>query len=143
MTPFALANVNDKSAVTVVVDQNILQSSTLALRAFSATDSMFIKSSALKAFLDATVPDHSVLDFANLSAPAAPAPLKKENSKSEKVDGGEKDIIIGMTVKKEENFPKWYEQVLVRRFLLIILWTNPQQLTTFLLHTLSLRLKPK
>ena len=134
MTPFALANVNDKSAVTVVVDQNILQSSTLAFRAFSATDSMFIKSSALKAFLDATVPDHSVLDFANLSAPAAaaaPAPLKKENSKTEKADGGEKDIIIGMTVKKEENFPKWYEQVLVRRFLLIIPWTNShQQLTT-------------
>ena len=110
VTPFALANVEDKSVVTVLVNQTILQSSTLSFRAFSAADSFFIKSSALKAFLTATVPDHSVLDFANLSAPA---PLKKENSKTEKPDGGEKEIIIGMTVKKEENFPKWYEQVLV------------------------------
>ena len=109
VTPFALSNVQDKSTITVVVDQTIYSSQKLSLRAFSSTKSIFIQSSSLKSYLEATVPETLVLDFANLSPPA---PLKKGNSKTEKIEG-EKEIIIGMTVKKEDNFPKWYEQVLV------------------------------
>lgn len=125
--PFALSNVQDKSTVTVVIDQNILKSQKLAFRAFSGSESLLIPTSSFTSYLETTVSDHKVLDFSNLSAPAAaPEQLKKDNS-STAIGGGnsinaslgtdffviEKEVLIGMTVTKEENFPKWYEQVLV------------------------------
>jgi prolyl-tRNA synthetase len=108
VTPFALASVEDKSGVTVIVDSNVYSTNKLAFRAFSASNSMFVDVSDLKSFLQSQSPEHQVLDFTNLSTPTASTPAKKE----EKSD--DKEVLIGMTVTKEDNFPKWYEQVLTR-----------------------------
>ncbi|KAJ3307174.1 hypothetical protein HDV03_002685 [Kappamyces sp. JEL0829] len=112
LTPFAIASVQDKSAVTVVVDKNVGSASKVAFRAFSGTESLVLDTKDLTAFLTAVAPDHQVLDFANLSKPSTPV------KEAEKSDGAahllEKEILIGLTATKEDNFPKWYEQVLTR-----------------------------
>lgn len=123
MTPFSTANVSDKSTITVVIDENIIKQPelVLAFRYFSAEESVFVASKDLKAFLDTHAGDYLVLDFNNLPSPS-PAPAASY-AKVAKVTEGlgilanlstEKEVLIGLTVTKEENFPKWYEQILTR-----------------------------
>ncbi|KAL2916905.1 hypothetical protein HK105_203684 [Polyrhizophydium stewartii] len=113
-TPFALANVADKSAVTVVVDRNVIEfNGHLAFRAFGADKSLLVEASHFKAFLDAQLGSFEPKDFAALLAGgAAPAPAPAAKAKKEASD--EKEVLIGLTVKKNEDFPTWYSQVLLR-----------------------------
>ncbi|KAJ3321546.1 hypothetical protein HDV06_004082 [Boothiomyces sp. JEL0866] len=116
LTPFAIENVQDKSTVTVVVDENIVNNGelNLAFRHFSATETFFVKSAGFKQFLDAHAGEYQAVDYNNLTAPAAApgSPKAKKTKEAEKTE--ESQVIIGLTVTKEENFPKWYEQVLTK-----------------------------
>ncbi|KAJ3313849.1 hypothetical protein HDV04_001410 [Boothiomyces sp. JEL0838] len=116
VTPFSIANVEDKSTVTVVVDENIINNGALNLgfRNFSATETLFVNSDGFKRFLDAHAGEYQAVDFNNLTAPAAApsSPKAKKTKEAEKTE--ESQVIIGLTVTKEENFPKWYEQVLTK-----------------------------
>jgi prolyl-tRNA synthetase len=100
--------------VTVVVDENLLKDVNLnvAFRGFSGEKSLVITSASLKSYLDTFAGEYKVLDLNNLQNPTQAAPAKGQRVDSAK-KAGEKEILIGLTVKKEENFPKWYEQVLV------------------------------
>lgn len=116
VTPFALANVEEKSNVTVVVDHLLLQETNAAFRAFSGTESMIVPITDFKTFMGTHGGDFQTLEFANLK-PVTPAANDKSNSKSslsKSEKDGEKEVLIGLTVTKEENFPKWYEQILTR-----------------------------
>ncbi|KAJ3276424.1 hypothetical protein HDV01_005047 [Terramyces sp. JEL0728] len=116
LTPFAIENVQDKSSVTVVVDESMANNAglNLAFRSFSATETFFVKSDGFKKFLDAHAGEYQAVDFNNLAAPAAApsSPKAKKTKEAEKTE--ESQVIIGLTVTKEENFPKWYEQVLTK-----------------------------
>lgn len=68
LTPFALSNVKDKSAVTVVIDQNVFEKNNLAFRGFDSAKSLFVASTDLKAFLETSGIELNILDFANLRA---------------------------------------------------------------------------
>lgn len=75
----------DKSSVTVVVDQNIFNDQTLAFRAFSGSNSITLHSDGLKSFLDVHAEGYQVLDFSNLVA-ASPAPTSRDKpAKTKKV----------------------------------------------------------
>jgi prolyl-tRNA synthetase len=120
VTPFSLVNVKEKSTVTIVVDHLLLQQENAAFRAFSGTESLLLSIEDFKSFLGSEGGDYQTLEFANLK-PASPAtgssPKEKSNSKNSTTNPekeGEKEVLIGLTVTKEENFPKWYEQVLTR-----------------------------
>lgn len=77
-----MLNVVNKASVTVVIDENIFKADKLAFRAWSGSDSLFVSSSALKAFLGEHAGEYQTLDFANLSAPAV------EKKEVEKTEGG-------------------------------------------------------
>lgn len=44
-------------------------------------------------------------------ANAKPAAAPKKN---EKAGGGQKESLLGITTRKEDNFPKWYKEVITR-----------------------------
>ncbi|KAJ3269388.1 hypothetical protein HK104_005128, partial [Borealophlyctis nickersoniae] len=121
-TPFALTNVADKSTVTVVVDASLLSvpDRHLAFRGYSSDHTFFVTASQLKSFLDGEGVAYNVVNFGELGqAKEAPKAEKKakEAPKAEKKekDASEgKEVLIGLTVKKDEDFPKWYTQVLAR-----------------------------
>ncbi|KAJ2998381.1 hypothetical protein HDV02_004596 [Globomyces sp. JEL0801] len=115
LTPFALENVDDKASVIVVLDSNIANQSdlSLAFRAFSETETLILSSQDLQQYLQTHGGDFKVVDFDNLAAPAAASPAqKKKGGKEVAKKSDEKEIIIGLTVTKEENFPKTKTEML-------------------------------
>jgi prolyl-tRNA synthetase len=92
ITPFALENVEDKSTITVVIDQNMLNDVSLAFRGFSGSNSFIVSSAGLKTFLDTHGGEYKVVDLANLVA-ASPQPAKKEKP-SKQVKEKESDGIF-------------------------------------------------
>ena len=93
----------------MAVDAKLFSQEKLVFRAFSSTESAVITSAGLKAFLDQHCPEHQVLDFNQLTANP-----EKTEKKEKKTKGDEKEILIGMTAKKDEDFPNWYSQVLLK-----------------------------
>jgi prolyl-tRNA synthetase len=111
-TPFLLDKLVDKNSVTVVLDQKMVdQDILLAFRAHSDEKSLLISSGCMIKYLDSHAIEYKVIDFDNIDTPVQATAQKQKKSNDTSVK--EKEIIIGLTVKKEENFPKWYEQVLV------------------------------
>ena len=101
-TPFALGTVQDKSAVTVVIDSDALTSpgKYLAFRNFSSDSTLFIQAAQLRAFLSAIAVTFTELKLADFAAPAsvpksdaskgakAQAPkVKAEVAKADAADG--------------------------------------------------------
>ncbi|TPX42886.1 proline---tRNA ligase [Synchytrium endobioticum] len=126
VTPFALGNVQDPSSIVVVVDQALAHvSAPLAFRAFASTSSLTVSLSDLQKYLSNTTVDNKIVDFGALggctSAPATNGVAAKAPSKAEKkaepssttADAdGDKSVLIGIDVKKTEDFSEWYQQVL-------------------------------
>ncbi|KAJ1330264.1 proline-tRNA ligase [Batrachochytrium salamandrivorans] len=108
-TPFAMVNVEDKTSVIVVVDKNIMTASGhLVCRAFGDNASLFFEVAGFTAFMDANAGVYAIHDFSAPAAAAAPsAKSKKEVVKKDQADG-EKEVVIGLTYKKEEDFSNWY-----------------------------------
>ncbi|KAJ3119229.1 hypothetical protein HK098_005674 [Nowakowskiella sp. JEL0407] len=124
VSPFALSNVKDKSTISVIVDSSLFANNDtpLGFRLYSETTSIFVSASGVKSFLD-NYGEYTVFDFSSLGAPAAaPASAstpkaekkvekKPVEAKVEKADDGGKEVKIGIEVKKNEDFPMWYQQV--------------------------------
>ncbi|TPX36032.1 proline---tRNA ligase [Synchytrium microbalum] len=124
VTPFALANVQDPSTVMVVLDKALTESSApIAFRAFASTASIAVSIADLQKYLASTKVEVKTVEFASFggasaagaeksAAAKAPkaAPVKAEPSAAEA--DGDKSVLIGIDVKKSENFPEWYQQVL-------------------------------
>ena len=113
VTPFAMADIADKQSIKVLVDHNMTNAKQqLAFRAFAADQSFIVAPEGLNKFLAVHGGKYDVLDFADLdkTANAPPEKLKKDLQQPE----GEKEVLIGITAKKNEDFPSWYQQVVVR-----------------------------
>jgi hypothetical protein len=89
-------------------------SALLAFRAGSSTQSFLLKAQDLKAYIDSLgLSDVQILDFT--ATETAPAPQgKTPKASSVESTTGEKEVQMGVTVKKDEDFPTWYSQVLTR-----------------------------
>ncbi|KAJ3216070.1 hypothetical protein HDU67_009950 [Dinochytrium kinnereticum] len=127
VSPFALVNVEDKASISVVVDSRLFAKPTthLCFRAFSATQSVFVSAANVRSFISGEGFEIKSVDFANLTVPAA-APAAAKSAKSAAAskpktggaaaaeEGSSKEVKIGIEVKKSEDFPLWYQQVLTR-----------------------------
>ncbi|KAI9202618.1 uncharacterized protein BJ171DRAFT_512715 [Polychytrium aggregatum] len=128
VTPFALSNVVDKATIGVVIDDNVFADPErfLGFRAFAPDKTLFVQAAHVKSFLEDNGVDATILNFEQLasSAPASTTSTPKE-TKAAKVakpvataatnaDSGDKQILIGIDAKKDEDFSTWYTQVLTR-----------------------------
>ncbi|KAI9034448.1 hypothetical protein DFJ74DRAFT_649561 [Hyaloraphidium curvatum] len=128
-SPFSVLNLKDKSQLNVVLDQSIgaLEPSTKLLFRTPAKDSsIVVAAGSLLKFLEAQSLDMVTLDLGALAAPAsaaaAPAPKKAEKKAAAEAGAkedadkaeGQKEVMIGIQAKKEEDLPTWYSQVLRR-----------------------------
>ncbi|OAJ37110.1 hypothetical protein BDV3_000156 [Batrachochytrium dendrobatidis] len=118
-TPFALVDVEDKSSVIVVVDKNIpVAPGHLICRAFGPDASLFVEVAGFTKFLDVHGGAYTIHDFSALAAAAPSVSKAKKEATSDivKKDAaeGEKEVMIGITAKKNEDFANWYSQVLLR-----------------------------
>jgi prolyl-tRNA synthetase len=104
-------NVND---CAVLVDSQVLNAQNLAFRATSGTKSALITGQMLKDYYDLNFPQHVILDFDSLAVDALAS--KVQDTKLAKVakPQDDKEVQIGITVKKMEDFSTWYSQVVVR-----------------------------
>ncbi|WFD33527.1 proline--tRNA ligase [Malassezia cuniculi] len=123
VSPLSVTSEN-ASRVRVALDAAVAESSDLfAVRARSSSETVFIPGTAVAAYLASTGVQIDTLAFADLAA-AAPAPAAGGAAKSQPapktkpaLPGAENARIadaelIGITVRKELDFPEWYQQVL-------------------------------
>lgn len=111
--------------ITVVVDSALSTSAMpLAFHPDAMDRTVLVSSSDLLALLKTVGVEPRVVDFAALAA-AVPAPVVKETKKeagavankkptanaTSAIGGHEKEVKIGIEVKKDEDFPLWYQQV--------------------------------
>lgn len=107
VTPFAIAKVDAKDTITLILDQNLPTDKPLAFRAESDTNSTLVSLENLTSFLESNEIKFLTQDLTATAAPATSKPTAKSNE-------DEKEVIIGLTAKKEEDFPSWYQQIVVR-----------------------------
>ena len=107
VTPFQIGNMTGGGKVLLVIGTDVVNcGQDLAFRAYSATSSMFVNYQGIKQYLNSIGFEFKEVDLEN----PGEAPQKVVETVAEK---GEKEVLMGITVAKEENFSKWYEQVLV------------------------------
>lgn len=123
VTPFALSNVEDKSTLTIAIDAAILAlpgSSFLGFHPFANDKSFFVTVDKFKHYFTAESISYETIDtkaLATAAATPAPAAAKTNGTaaaSSSTVNDGSKVVQIGIEAKKDENFPAWYQQVLLR-----------------------------
>ncbi|KAI9143067.1 hypothetical protein BKA69DRAFT_1026969 [Paraphysoderma sedebokerense] len=129
VSPFVLAAKPADTIIHVFVDQALLDSKTpLAFHPSDSSKSVFISPADFVKVLSSFNVEHKPYDFASTAAAAAPAAgaapakkpqekkLKVEKPKMEKKDATaeERQTTIGIDAKKDEDFAKWYQQVLTR-----------------------------
>ncbi|RUS26502.1 hypothetical protein BC938DRAFT_470686 [Jimgerdemannia flammicorona] len=122
VSPFALAHVKDLTHVHLVVDSALLAIPAdhhIAFHPSAADKTSFISVAHLRAFFTHVRKDFIEVDFKALASEVgAPAPAKAEGSKKEATK--KEDAVIegaaqiGIEVRKELDFPKWYQQVLTK-----------------------------
>lgn len=112
VSPFSVT-ADNASKLRVVVDQDMIDSNaTYAVHARSASETVFVTGAALLAYLSETHVPLDTIAFSSLQAPAPAAPAEKPAPKA-KVDAKIADAeLIGITVRKDLDFPEWYQQVL-------------------------------
>ena len=114
VSPFSVTAEN-ASKLRVVVDQDMVDSGAIyAVHARSASETVFVTGAALVAYLTNVQASMDTVAFSTLTAPAKPqqSEVQKPVSKS-KQDAKIQDAeLIGITVRKELDFPEWYQQVL-------------------------------
>ncbi|ORY36275.1 prolyl-tRNA synthetase [Rhizoclosmatium globosum] len=123
-SPFTLANfTGDKSTVLVAVEKSLLAETAVGFRNFSGEESILVSGAALRKFIEASGFTVTEFDAAALAAPASAAggaaasPKAKQAKAPAVVEKKKEDdgaIKIGIEVKKNEDFPGWYTQVLVK-----------------------------
>ncbi|WFD31203.1 proline--tRNA ligase [Malassezia sp. CBS 17886] len=125
VSAFSVTKENAKK-VRVLLDQDMLNRDTLlAVHARSAAETVFVPAGALQRYLESTGVQLDVAPFSALTT-VAPAPYvrgtphadvhsapkaepKRANAEAAKIPEAE---LIGITVRKDLDFPEWYQQVL-------------------------------
>ena len=116
VSPFSVTPAN-AGKVRVVLDEKVAQSTdSFAVRANSATETLFVQGSALPKYLGSTGVQLDVVAFDALAAGASapqekPAPKPKAAAGAVDAKIAEAEL-IGITVHKDLDFPEWYQQVL-------------------------------
>ncbi|KAG1147035.1 hypothetical protein G6F37_004337 [Rhizopus arrhizus] len=120
VSPFALSNVTDLANVHIVVDAAAFQTTDkLAFHPTESDKTIFISAQELKTYLESLGKEFVEVDFKALAAakpPAAPKAVpktpkvaaKKEDANAEEINA------MGIGCKKDDDFPKWYQQVLTK-----------------------------
>ncbi len=122
VSPFAL--VNDKNNdVKFAIDSGLLESSLINTHPLRNDRTTSIPPASLLQFLERI--EHSptkILDFSNVVNTPPPAPAAKKEKKSDGSGNAEKksnkrvaakgETLLSLGVKKDENFSKWYTQVI-------------------------------
>ncbi|ORZ01122.1 hypothetical protein BCR43DRAFT_561434 [Syncephalastrum racemosum] len=123
VSPFALSNVADLSLVHLVLDAalvNLSGSTLLAFREGAADKTVFVTVDDLKAYLKSINKDATEVDFTALAAaapaPAAGKPKAAPAARKEAPAAAPAEDVhqMGIDVKKEADFSRWYQQVLVK-----------------------------
>lgn len=128
MTPFALSHMSNFEKMLVVVDKGVFDVELLGFRMFASDKSAFLSASDLKLYFEKLETSHELVDFSSLASAQIAAPSEKKkapynynhenDSRMQKKEKGTKEetkeVKIGIEAKKEEDFPNWYTQVLVR-----------------------------
>ena len=102
LTPFHISK--DPSGVQIVIDKTLLESNaSLAIRDGSSDASLVVTSVEFKKYLESLKVEFKVLDFTN------PSPSVESLDKN---TTDQDTTLLGITVKKDEDFAEWYTQVL-------------------------------
>ncbi|WBW71616.1 cytoplasmic proline-tRNA ligase Prs1 [Schizosaccharomyces osmophilus] len=113
-------SVNEQNAtkVHVVLDKNLINhGGLLAVHPSSSEKTLFVSAAAVESYLKTIGATPVVVDF---SAPAKPAEQSKPAATQKKADVSKSDAaienaaLIGITVRKDVDFPNWYQQVLTK-----------------------------
>ncbi|KAI8909118.1 hypothetical protein EDD86DRAFT_206994 [Gorgonomyces haynaldii] len=99
--------------VTLLVDHLVLEQPKIGFR-LSGTESAFVSGQDLKQYFEKYQGTYSAMDFSQLGAAKPVEKKKEEKPKKEEKQSDEKEVQIGLTVKKDEDFSLWYSQVLLR-----------------------------
>lgn len=114
VSPFSVTSEN-ASRVRVAIDTAVAESGDLfAARARSASETVFVPGTAVASYLASTGVKVDTLAFTDLAAPqkSQPAPKTKPalpGNEAARIADAE---LIGITVRKDLDFPEWYQQVL-------------------------------
>ncbi|KAG1471221.1 hypothetical protein G6F56_002249 [Rhizopus delemar] len=121
VSPFALSNVAELANVHIVVDAALLQvEEKLAFHPAESDKTIFLSVQELNTYLQSLAKEYVQVDFKALAAakpPAAAQPKAKAAPKASAVKkeaNSEEINAMGVGCKKEEDFPKWYQQVLTK-----------------------------
>ena len=119
VSPFSVTKEN-AGKLRVLVDQDMVESGVMyAVHARSSSETVFVTGSVLAAYLSGVGASMETVAFSTLSVPNAEASTgsraaggAKPESKT-KQDARIQDAeLIGITVRKNLDFPEWYQQVL-------------------------------
>ncbi|KAJ3123608.1 hypothetical protein HK100_011544 [Physocladia obscura] len=126
-SPFSLANFpssSDKSTILFAIDKTLASESALAFRNFDAQESLIVPGSTVVQFVESLGFKVTEFDTAAIGVTPVTAPPKQtvKPGKAAKVAkeampvtaADESAIKIGIDVKKNEDFPSWYTQVLIK-----------------------------
>ena len=109
-TVFQIGGMPGSGKVVLAVDKELAGcGGELAFRGLSATQSIFVTFDGVAQYLKSMGQEFKILDLMNPGDTLAKAP--SEQSLLEKK---ESEVMMGITVDKFKNFPKWYEQVLTK-----------------------------
>lgn len=113
VSPFSITEAN-ASKLRVLVDQEMVDSGNkYAVHARSMTETVFVTGAELVAYLNKVHASLETVAFSSLAAPAPAAQAAKPAPKPKKEDAKIQDAeLIGITVRKDLDFPEWYQQVL-------------------------------
>lgn len=116
VSPFSVTKAN-AGKVRVAIDAKVANSyDPFAVHANSAEETVFVPGKGLGAYLESTGAPVEVLAFDDLAAAAPAPPRPKAEVKTSAAASQDAKIadaeLIGITVRKDLDFPEWYQQVL-------------------------------
>ncbi|KAL4209915.1 prolyl-tRNA synthetase [Rhizopus microsporus] len=117
VSPFALSNVAELNNVHIIVDAAALQTTDLlAFHPATSDKTIFISAQQLKTYLSSLGKEYVEVDFKALAeAKPAPKPAKAAPAKKEAIVNNNEEVnAMGIGCKKDEDFSKWYQQVLTK-----------------------------
>lgn len=108
INPFSLSN-DEKNEVKVAIDEHLYKDEYWAFHPMDNTATVEIKRDDFLKFLDEFKVKYNRLA---LDVPVEAEPKKVEEKKEEVPK--EKENLLGIEVKKTQNFSEWYQQVIVK-----------------------------
>eukprot|EP00960_Hanusia_phi_P021775 644814-Hanusia_phi.AAC.2 len=121
VTPFAAIN-DTENKCTFAIDQGLMKEQTLWLHPLHNDKSTSISADNLVKFLEAVGHPPKILDFSDAEASASEGAAKpkqaaggeKKAGKAENQKDVQKETLLSITAKKEEDFANWYSEVITR-----------------------------